>query len=243
MIHSKKRKGISQTKNRWTLILLGPPGSGKGTQGELLSEKLNLYYSETSKILENKFERARKGESIKVKGKAYKVSHEKTLWNTGKLCSPPFVSYLIKDRIKELFREGKNLLLAGSPRTLYEGRELLPLLKKLYGIKNIKVVLIEISSKETIFRNSHRRICELMRHPVLYSKETEKLTKCPLDGSRLIKRKGLDDPETIRVRLKEYKERTLPLVDYFNKKKLKVRKVNGSPPPAAVFKNLLKALR
>ena len=89
--------------------------------------------------------------------------------------------------------------MTGSPRTLYEGKRIIPLLKKLYGTKNIKIILIKVSAEESIFRNSHRRICELMRHPILYTKETIKLTRCPLDGSKLIRRKGLDDPETIKV--------------------------------------------
>ena len=78
-----------------------------------------------------------------------------------------------------------------------------------------------------------------MRHPILYSKETEKLKRCPLDGSKLLKRKGLDDPEVIKVRLKEYQERTFPLIEYFEKEGLEVQKINGSPPPADVFKNIL----
>jgi len=141
-----------------------------------------------------------------------------------------------------LYKEGKGLILSGSPRTLYEGQEEIPLLKRIYGAKNIKVVLLEITPKETIFRNSNRRICELMRHPILYSKDNIKLKKCPLDGSKLIKRKGLDDPETIKVRLGEYKEKTLPLVGYFQKQGLRVSKINGSPPPALVFKNVLKVI-
>jgi adenylate kinase family enzyme len=133
--------------------------------------------------------------------------------------------------------------LSGSPRTLYEAKEVTPLLKKLYGPKNIKIVLLSVSAKESIFRNSHRRICELMRHPILYSKETAQLKKCPLDGSKLIKRKGLDDPAIIKVRLKEYRERTWPLIGYFKKEGLSVKKINGSPPPAIVFKSILKAFK
>ncbi len=232
-----------RSKNKkLVLILMGPPGAGKGTQAELLADKLNLYYFETSKILERKFKEAKKGEFVIVEGKKYFIKDQKKLWLEGKLCDPPFVTYLVKEEIKKLFREGKNLVLAGSPRTLYEGEKLIPFLKKLYGSKNIKVVLLEISAKETIFRNTHRRICELMRHPILYSKETKNLKHCPLDGSKLLKRKGLDDPETIKVRLKEYKERTLPLIDFFKKQKLKVIKISGSPPPAVVFKNILKSL-
>ncbi len=159
------------------------------------------------------------------------------------MCSPPLVSYLVKQKIEELYKEGKSLILSGSPRTLYESKQVTPFIKRLYGRKNIKVVVLEISSKETLFRNSHRRICKLMRHPILYSKETKNLTRCPLDGSELIKRKGLDDLESIKVRLKEYKERTLPLIKHLKKEGLTVKKINGSPPPAPVFQEVLKAVR
>ncbi|MDI6882974.1 MAG: nucleoside monophosphate kinase [Patescibacteria group bacterium] len=225
-----------------TIILLGPPGSGKGTQAELLAERLGWYYLETSKVLEEIFNKAKKGEFVKVGGKKYFFSKEKNFWETGILNSPPFVSYVVKQKIKELQKKGKSLIMAGSPRTLYEGKEIIPLLEKLCGKKNIRVILIEVPAKESIFRNSHRRICQLMRHPILYSKETSRLKKCPLDGSKLIKRKGLDDPKTIKVRLKEYQKRTFPLIDYFKKEGLKVKKINGSPPPAVVFKDILKAL-
>ncbi|MCD6402311.1 nucleoside monophosphate kinase [bacterium] len=225
------------------IIIMGAPGAGKGTQGELLSEKLNLYYFETSKILEEKFKEEKRGEKIKIEGKEYEVLKERKLWEAGKLCDPPFVTYLVQKKIKELFREGKSLLLSGSPRTLYEGERVLPLLEELYGKENIKIIFLDISAKDSIWRNSHRRICQLMRHPILYSEETKHLTKCPLDGSKLLRRKGLDDPETIKVRLKEYKERTIPLFDYFKRENFKVIKIDGSLPPAEVFENILKAIQ
>ncbi len=225
------------------IILFGPPGAGKGTQAELLSEKLNLYYVETSKVGEKAINEAKKGEFVKIQNQKYFFEKEKELWKKGILWSPPFVTYLIKEKIKELFKLNKSLALAGSPRTLYEGKEVIPLLKKLYGIEGIKVVFIKISAKETIFRNSHRRICKLIRHPILYNKETVKLTKCPLDGSKLIRRKGLDDPETIKIRLKEYKERTIPLIDYFKGEGVRVREINGEQSVADVFNDILKAVK
>ena len=133
--------------------------------------------------------------------------------------------------------------MAGSPRTFPEGKDQVPFLKELFGAQNIKIVLIEISPEETMRRNSRRRICQLMRHPIL---STEKqflgLKNCPLDGSKLLKRKGLDDPETIKVRLREYRERTLPLIGYFKKDGLAVKRINGEQSVGKVHKDILKAI-
>jgi adenylate kinase len=228
--------------NKLVIIIIGPPGSGKGTQSQLLAEKFNLYYFETSRIIEEKVMEAKKGDYQKVGGKKYNLLEEKKIWETGGLCSPPLVTFWVKQKIKQLAKEKRGIVFSGSPRTLYEGERVIPLLKKLYGIKNIKVVLFKLSAKDSIWRNSHRRICELVRHPILYNKETANLRYCPLDGSKLIRRKKLDDPETIIVRLKEYKERTLPLIKYFQKEKLEVKTINAAPPPAVIFKNILRVL-
>jgi adenylate kinase len=234
---------MKKSKIPRVIILIGPPGSGKGTQASLLAERLNFYYFETSKVLEEEFQIG-KEKYYSIEGKKYFLKKERNLWLSGKLCSPPFVTFLVKKKIKELFKEGKNLVLSGSPRTLYEGERVVPLLEKLYGKENIVVVLLEQPEKVTILRNTKRRICQLMRHPILSTKkEFLKLKYCPLDGSKLIKRGSLDKPETIKVRLKEYKERTFPLIEYFKKRKIKIKKVDAVPPPAIVFENILKAIR
>jgi len=240
--HSKK-KLKSETQKLKVIIILGPPGSGKGTQANLLAERFNLYYFETAKVGEERINKAKKGEYVLVDGKRYYFEEEKKLWQSGKLWSPPFITLLVKDKIKSLAKEKQGIIFAGSPRTLYEGERIIPLLKKLYGKENISVILIEQSAKTSIFRNSHRRICKLLRHPILYNKETVKLKYCPLDGSELIKRKGLDDPETIKVRLKEYKERTLPLIELFKQQGFKVKKINGEQSVADVFKDILKIFK
>lgn len=229
-------------KEKSIVILLGPPGSGKGTQGTLLAEKLNFYYFETSKILEDAFLSHALEEFVEIKGEKFVFSDEKEKWEKGFLCSPPLAAYLAEKKIRELYKEGKNILLAGSPRTLNESETLIPLLRELYGKENIKIILIEISAEDTIYRNSHRRICELMRHPILYSDETKNLEHCPLDGSKLMRREGLDDPETIKTRLEEYSERTLPLVDFLEKQEMEIKRINGEQTVADVFGDILKVL-
>jgi adenylate kinase len=224
------------------LIILGAPGSGKGTQSALLAEQLSFYHVETSKVLENAFQDAKQGSFVEADGKKYFISDEKKNWETGVLCSPPFVNRLIERKIKDFHKEGKNLILSGSPRTLWEGERLIPLLKALYGGGSIKVIVLNITPRETFFRNSHRRICQLIRHPVLYSKDNIGLKYCPLDGSKLLKRKGLDDLDSIKVRIKEYNERTLPLVNYFKRQGLVVKKLSGSLAPSKVFNNVLKVI-
>lgn len=234
--------------NKQVIILFGPPGTGKGTQSELLSEKMGLYLFETSKMLEREFKNAEKMPAdaperfVEVESKKFDVLNEKEIWKRGELCSPPWVTYLTVKELKRLHDDGDNIILSGSPRTVYEAEHEMPVLAELYGKENIHIVLIEISAEVTVFRNTHRKICELMRHSILFSKETEKLTLCPLDGSKLMKRKDLDDPETIKTRLEQYKERTLPLFNYFKNNGFNVNKIDGEGSVAEVHENILNIL-
>ena len=81
-----------------------------------------------------------------------------------------------------------------------------------------------------------------MRHSILFNEETKILTICPLDGSALMNRKNLDDPETIKVRLQEYKNRTLPLFEYFQRNGFKVDKMSGEGSVAKVHEEILKLI-
>lgn len=223
------------------IIIFGPPGAGKGTQANLLIEEFEFYHLETSKLLEKAFKNPPKKGFTKIGNQKYYFRDEKKLWDTGELNSVFFVLFLIIKQVEKVFKEGKNIIFTGSPRRVIEAEKLMPVLKKLYSKSNIKIFHLDLSAKQSVWRNSHRRICKLMRHPILYNKETIKLTKCPLDGSELIKR-ALDKPEIIKKRYKVYEEQTLPLIDYFKKQGFKVQRINGEQPVANVFKDILKKL-
>ena len=223
------------------IIIFGAPGAGKGTQSELLSEKLGYYHLESSKVLERCFKNDDPKNVYTVDGKDYKVGDEIANWKTGVLTSPPFITALMMEEFKNLHQDGESFILSGSPRTIYEAEKEMPYLSELYGKENIKICMIEISAEVTVFRNSHRKICELMRHSILFNKETEKLKLCPLDGSKLVKRKDLDDPETIKVRLEEYKNRTFPLVEYYKKNGFYIKIIDGEKYVAEVHEQILKA--
>ena len=233
MKHSKEPKII---------IIIGPPGSGKGTQAELLAEKFNLFHLETSKIIEANLRNIKKSDVAIVEGKKYPLTEEKKKRETGLLMSPPLILFWIENKVKELKEGGKGIIFSGSPRTLYEGDRLVPFLKKMYGKDSVEVIVLEISPEESIWRNSRRKTCDLMRHSILFSKETAKLTRCPFDGSKLLIRKD-DASEVIRKRFKEYQERTFPLVKLFKRENLKVGKINGKQTVAKVFEDILKTLR
>lgn len=208
-----------------------------------MSEKTGYYHFESSKIIEHCFKTEDPEKVFTIEGKDYKVADEMKKWEAGELNSPSFVVFLMLEKIKELAEQEKSIIFSGSPRTVYEAEREMPLLVELYGKENINFVLLEIKPETTIFRNSNRRICELVRHSILFTPETEKLTRCPLDGSKLVRRKGLDDPETIKNRINIYKEQTYPVVEYMEKEGIKISKVNGESSVAQVHEVVLSAIK
>lgn len=229
--------------SKQVIFLFGQPGAGKGTQAEILADKTGYYHFESSKVIEACFKNEKPDKVFEIEGETFKVEDEKKRWEAGLLNSPPFVVFLMVEKIKDLAKEGKSIIFSGSPRTVYEAEREVPLLKELYGLENIRFVMLEITPETTVFRNSHRRICELIRHSILFTKETETLTLCPLDGSNLVKRKGLDDPDTITKRLEVFKEQTYPVIEVIEKQGLHLHKVNGEQSVADVHKDIVEAIK
>lgn len=227
-------------KKKIAIIIMGAPGSGKGIQANLLAERFGLYHLETSKVIEQAFQKNKDDYFVEVEGKKYYLKEEKKRWKEGELVHSPFFLSLIGEKLREIAPKGR-VVFSGSPRTLEEGEKLMPLLVNLYGRENIKIFFLDIGVEDSIWRNSHRKICELMRHPILYSKETEKLKNCPLDGSKLVQR-SLDNAQTIKERFRVFEKETLPVLDLLKKQGFLVATIDGKPSVSEVFSRILKFL-
>lgn len=224
------------------VILLGPPGAGKGTQADILAQQAGFFHFETSKILEEELRAHDPHETIEIAGKVYRYGDERKHFDRGVLLTPALVAYLVEKKIRELAHEGKRIVFSGSPRTLFETEAYLPLFSSLFGKEAVRIVLLIIPEDISIYRNSHRRICSQCRYPVQYFPETESWTRCPKCGGELIQRGSLDTPEVIRVRLGEYKERTLPIVAFLRKNGISVRELDGNASIETVAHRIADAL-
>jgi adenylate kinase len=234
-------KNLNGNHTQKVILLFGPPGAGKGTQSELLASKFYFYNLDTSRVLEEKFKNAKPGETVGINGKSYPIDIELEKRRKGVLCSVEFTAFLMNKRIAEIHSLGKSLILSGSPRSLPEAEVEMPFLEELYGKENINIFFLDLPEEQTIFRNSNRRICELMRHSILYIPENANLKRCPLDGSRLIHR-DLDNVETIKLRLEEYEQTAAPLEDFYCRQSFNIKKINADQYVENVFDDILLAL-
>lgn len=229
------------SKQLKVVIIIGPPGAGKGTQTMLAAEFFKLSRLEMSKLLEERFQNAKPGETISVHGTSFSLEEQQKRWKGGLLVEAPLVSRIFEEKLRELLEQKESIVFDGFPRNVEQMEYIIPLLEKTIERGNILLFYLDISEEESLKRNSQRRICELMRHPVLSDPQTEHLTICPLDGSKLLRRE-LDDPEVIKVRLQEFRKQTLPLLAYFEEKGVAVHRINGEQSVAAVFEDITNVL-
>ncbi len=221
------------------VILIGPPGSGKGTQALLLADKKKMTHLETSKLLEKRFLNSSEKETVKIGEKEYSLKEQERRWRNGLLCEDEFVSQVIKENIEKVQDKAEVVLLDGYPRTLDQAKLVVSFLFDFYNPSNVLVLYLGIEEEESIKRNTNRRVCSLMRHSIIDLPETKVLSICPIDGSPLEKR-VMDDPETIKVRLREFKKKTAPILKYLDSEKINVSRVDGMGTIGDVFFRILK---
>jgi adenylate kinase len=206
------------------LVLLGPPGSGKGTQGERLNADLHLPYYATGDILRGA-----------VRDQTALGKSAKEYMERGDLVPDELIVGIIAERIdSEEAREG--FILDGFPRTTPQAEALDAKLGEM-GREVSSVLLIDVSDEEVIRRLGGRRTCEAEGHVYHVEFNPPKVEGvCDIDGSPLIVRDD-DKPDVIRKRLATYHEKTEPLVAYYESKGV-LERVDGAREPAEVTADL-----
>jgi|tagenome__1003787_1003787.scaffolds.fasta_scaffold20711581_2 adenylate kinase len=206
------------------LILVGPPGAGKGTQAERLTEDFNLPYYATGNIL-----RAAVAEGTELGQKAQEYM------DAGDLVPDDVIIGVILEALEgDEAQDG--FLLDGFPRTVPQADALGKALEDV-GRKLTAVLLIDVDDDEVVRRLSGRRTCVKAGHTYHLEFDPPKRDEvCDQDGSRLVQRDD-DKPDTIRKRLSVYHDQTEPLVDYYEGRDL-LRRFDGSRAPTEVHDHI-----
>lgn len=203
------------------LVLLGPPGSGKGTQAMQLARVMGLVHISTGDMLR---EAIKQGTPLGLKAKSFVDS--------GKLVPDEVVIELIRDKAS---KSNGTLLFDGFPRNLAQAK----LLDEIVVVKG--VINLNISEKVILSRLTKRRTCK--QCGAVYNLETNPpSTTCRCDkcGGELFQRSD-DSEEVIRERLETYRNATMPLIDYYQKKGLLID-IDGEGSIEEVFERIRNAV-
>jgi adenylate kinase len=207
------------------LILIGPQGSGKGTQAELLAKKFHLPTLSVGQLYRRQ---------ILKQTKIGKIAKKYVL--AGKLVPDKITEKLLSQELRnKKYRSG--VIFDGFPRNVAQNE----FLEKILNVNS--VILIHISHKEILRRLGGRYVCDCGQTYNIYSKSERpkhKLT-CDKCGHKLSQRPD-DNPKAIRQRLKIYEQETMPLFKHY-KKQYKLITISGEQNVDLVFRAILLALR
>jgi adenylate kinase len=212
------------------LILIGPPGSGKGTQAKLLGDRLGLVHIATGDILR---EAIRLGTAAGRKAKPFVKK--------GKLVSDDLVNELVADRFRREDRP-ERFVMDGYPRTLAQAASFDQVLRQ-HFLNLTAVIVLLVDDEEVLRRLGGRWIC-----PNEECKATYHVTAnpprvagiCDRCGSKLIQRDD-DKPETVRHRLQVYHQNTMELIPHYQRQGL-VREVPGVGEIDKIYNNIVQVL-
>ncbi len=210
------------------IILMGPPGAGKGTQADLLVKKMDIPHISTGDM----FRKAvREGTALGLEAKRY--------MDAGQLVPDSVTIGIVKERLSEPDC-AQGFLLDGFPRTVPQADALEQTLQEL-GVKLDAVLNIVVEREDLLVRLTGRRVCKACGATYHITFNPSRAgDKCHLCGGDLYQRS--DDTEaTVGSRLDVYAMQTAPLVEYYERKGLLVN-INGNQPMEKVTKDILEAL-
>ena len=206
------------------LVLLGPPGAGKGTQAERLVEDFDVPYYATGNILRDAVEQ---GTELGRTAKGY--------MERGELVPDDLISKVIAERL-DSGEADYGFLLDGFPRTI-EQAEMLDGALEDRGRSLTAALLIDTPDEDVVRRLSGRRTCAKNQHVYHLDFDPPKTPGvCDQDGSQLLQRED-DKPETVRKRLSVYHDQTAPLIDWYGEKGL-LRRFDGTLTPEEVHSRI-----
>lgn len=210
------------------LILLGPPGSGKGTQAKFIVEKFGIPHISTGDIFRQNI---KDGTPLGIKAKSF--------IDKGQLVPDEVTIEIVEDRIKQDDCKS-GFMLDGFPRTVGQAEALAKVLKSL-GESLDHVVNINVADEALVERLTGRRVCLTCGasfHVVFNPPKKEGI--CDYCSADLIQRED-DNVETVSSRLEVYSNQTKPLIDFYEKIGL-LRSIEGEKDINDVFGDIVKAL-
>ena len=210
------------------IVMLGAPGSGKGTQAKKLMNDKGISHISTGDMLRSAVE---EGTQLGLEAR--------DVMESGKLVSDNLMIGLIKECLSsKVLKNG--FILDGFPRTTKQAIDLKDLLEDM-NMPLDSALLMDVDLEILMKRLTGRRTCSVTGKLLnVYFSSTEELAECENLGGELIKRED-DNEDTIRNRLDVYKEKTEPLISYYENENL-LKRVNAEGSMEEVYKGLLAAI-
>lgn len=208
------------------LVLMGPPGAGKGTQGARLAERFGIPRYSTGDIL-----RAARREGTEL-GRA-----AQEYMDAGELVPDGIILGMMREALSS-DEAADGFLLDGFPRTVAQAEGLADLLSDL-GLELDAVVDLDVPDDEIVRRLSERRVCSDCGRIAPADRKAE--AACPDCGGEL-RRRSDDAPETVKRRLEVYRDETAPVLDWYEDSDTRVVRVRGTGPVDDVLERVVEAI-